>query len=273
MKPFYKYLGGKRRELKFLRSHFPDKNSYQTYCEPFFGGGAVFWDIEPKVAVINDIDKDLMNFLRIVKGNGAVLNKFVCNFPNNKETFLLFRDDYEEAKKQYCTPDVKDDLFKAMRYFYFLRTSFNGYLRYNSKKGKYNMSYGLSGRPIRPIPEENISLLQTTAIFSKDFRELLEAYDNKSTFFFFDPPYDGLFSYLNDGDLEKENTKKTLQALNDFIRQTDAKCLLTIGSTPYTEELFKGLIVDRYVAKHTFGAHCRGKDLQNYTLVIRNYDL
>lgn len=271
MNPIYKYLGGKRRELKFLRSHFPSKDSYQTFCEPFFGGGAVFWDIEPEVSVINDIDKELMHFLRNVKVNGAVLNKFVCSLPNDKETFLLFRDNYEEAKKKFCTPDIKDDLFKAMRYFYFLRTSFNGCLRYNKKKEKYNMSYGLAGRPIKPIPEENISLLQTAAIFSTDFRELLNAYDNPSTFFFFDPPYDGLFSYLNDGDEEKENTKKTLQALNDFIRSTSAKCLMTIGSTPFTEKLFEGLIADRYVAKHTFGAHCHGKNLENATLVIKNY--
>lgn len=263
MKPIYKYLGGKSRELKYFRNFIP--KNYEIYVEPFFGGGAVFWDQEPDVAHINDLDLELMTFLDFVRHDVDKINE-VVNWPVNKEFFLNLRDSYGRN-----IPN--DELKSAQRYFYFLRTSFNGCLRYNAKKDRYNMSFG-GERPIKPISKEAAILLQNTIISSMDWERVFEQYEeNEKAFIFLDPPYEGLFSYLLDSDENKEKGRELLVRLSDKIRKAKAKCLLTINKTPFTEELFADLVVSEYRQKQTFGAHCHGKDLIKETFVVANYDV
>ena len=64
--PFVKWVGGKRQLLKHIRKFIP---SYDSYYEPFVGGGAVLFDLQPKKAVINDVNKELMNLYKVVKFN------------------------------------------------------------------------------------------------------------------------------------------------------------------------------------------------------------
>lgn len=257
MKPFYRYLGGKTKEIKFFSKYFPDK--YDLYVEPFFGGGAVFWNLEPQKAIINDIDTTLMEFLRYVKTNPEVF-KVVENFwPVNKEFFERVRDHWTYS----------GEIAEVQRYFYFLRTSFNGYLRFNDKKQKYNMSFG-NKKVITPIPEENIKLLQNAVITNTDYTEILKTYDAEETFMFLDPPYDGLFNYLHDSS-DKSSIVVILETLKDFISNCKSKCLMTTGATPFTEALFKDFIKDSYIKHNSFGAHCKGKDNNLKTLIITNY--
>lgn len=65
MKPFFKWSGGKRREIKRVRKYMPA--SYNTYYEPFVGGGAVWLDLEPTSAVVGDSYEDLVNFFQTLK--------------------------------------------------------------------------------------------------------------------------------------------------------------------------------------------------------------
>lgn len=256
MKPFYRYLGGKTRELKNFIDLVPE---YTLYVEPFFGGGAVFWHLEPEHAIINDSDQMLMEFLKTVQLFPEVFDDVVHDWPCTKENFLEIRDNWVSQGK---LSDIK-------RYFYFLRTSFNGYLRYNSKKQKYNMSFG-NKKVITPIPSENQALLKNASIYSTDFKEIFKTFDKEDAFFFLDPPYDGLFSYLYDG-ADKSGTRVILEDLKKIMISCKAKCLMTVGATPFTESLFEGMIKRRYSTKHTFGAHCKDKNLSTETLVITNY--
>lgn len=259
MKPFYRYLGGKSKEIKYFKDLIPE---FKYYIEPFFGGGAVFWELEPKFALINDSDEMLMKFLQTVKETPEVFDQVVDYWPCTKEMFLKVRDDW----KNY------GELAEVQRYFYFLRTSFNGFLRFNAKKGKYNMSFG-NKKAITPIPKENVELLKNAYICSTDAFEILKnpiANNNPDSFIFLDPPYDGLFNYLYDSS-DKSGIREILEKIKEFMSTNKTKTLLTIGSSPYTEELFKGMITRRYTTKLTFGAHCKGKNLSKETLVITNY--
>lgn len=255
-KPFYRYLGGKRLELKYFKDLIP---KYDMYVEPFFGGGAVYWDQEPNKAVISDNDKGLMNFLWFVKMRPELFNSVVRLWPCTKEYFLKVRDDWEYSGKEV----------EAQRYFYFLRTSFNGFLRYNVKKQKYNMSFG-NKKVITPIPTKNSELLKNTTILCKDFRDIFKEYDSSETFYFLDPPYDGLYNYLFDSS-DKSDILRTLEDINDFMRKCKSKVLLTINSTPFTEKLFAGMIKRRYTKTNSFGAHCKNKNINLETLVVTNY--
>lgn len=255
-KPFYRYLGGKSRELKYFKDLIP---SYEMYIEPFFGGGAVYWDQEPLNAVISDNDAGLINFLRYVQTKPEIFN-YVKNFwPCTKDYFLKVRDEWV-----YSGEEVE-----AQRYFYFLRTSFNGCLRFNKKKNKYNMSFG-NKKIITGIPEDNIKILQKTIILNRDFRDVFKEFDSKNTFYFLDPPYDGLYNYLFDSS-DKSDILVTLEDINIFMRGCKSKVLLTVNATPFTEKLFDGMICRRYLKTNSFGAHCSGKNLQIETLVVKNY--
>lgn len=260
MKPIYKYLGGKSRELKHFFQFVP--KDYSVYCEPFFGGGAVYWALEPKKAVINDQDEELMQFLLAVRNCPGIFED-VVNWPTNKEGFYKIRDEYGK--------EVPDTVYKLQRYFYFLRQSFNGFLRYNAKKDKYNMSCGLD-RPIKPIDPKATEVLKNTLIMSGDWKNAVNKVKfDKDAFIFLDPPYDGLFSYLLDSDENKAGMPQLYKDIKYFMEHTKAKVLLTINSTPQTEELFRDMIIHRYSQKHVFGAHCPGKNLVNETLVCSNY--
>ena len=58
MKPIIKYRGGKSREINEFSRFIPD--DYNNYIEPFLGGGAVFFRLEPQNAIINDVNNRLI---------------------------------------------------------------------------------------------------------------------------------------------------------------------------------------------------------------------
>lgn len=86
LKPIFKWTGGKRKEIKLFSKYYPDfvkeSNNYK-FVEPFFGGGAVYWDLCAANNVINDIDYDLINFLRTVKNNSEDIIRMCDNASNH----------------------------------------------------------------------------------------------------------------------------------------------------------------------------------------------
>ena len=71
MNPILKYRGGKSREIQYYAKYIPD--NFRTYLEPFFGGGATYFYLEPARAIINDINEPLMSFYKQVKSNFATV--------------------------------------------------------------------------------------------------------------------------------------------------------------------------------------------------------
>ena len=70
--PLYKWTGGKRKEIKTFNKFYPEfvkDGSDYKFVEPFFGGGAVYWSLNAKENVINDIDSELINFIKHAKTN------------------------------------------------------------------------------------------------------------------------------------------------------------------------------------------------------------
>ena len=64
-KPFVKWAGGKRQVIDELKKYVPYE--YNTYYEPFIGGGALLFELSPKNAVINDSNQELMNVYQCIK--------------------------------------------------------------------------------------------------------------------------------------------------------------------------------------------------------------
>ncbi|QYS91143.1 DNA adenine methylase [Flavobacterium covae] len=117
MKPLVKYRGGKSKEIPHLEKHIPEFDG--RYIEPFFGGGAMFFYLEPKKAIINDINAKLMSFYKGVKSDFETLQKELSEI---EKIYRINRKKFEELKAQTPTERV-DDGNEAL--YYQIRDMFN----------------------------------------------------------------------------------------------------------------------------------------------------
>ena len=259
LKPLVKWSGGKSDEIKIFEKYFPD--NYDTYIEPFVGGGSVYFYLNPKKAIINDIHKELIDFyISISNGKSKDIYEFMNNSPNDEITYYKIRDEME----------IKDELDNAKRFYYQRKTCFRGMLRYN-KNGKFNIPFG----KYKTINYDDLNnskyeeLLNRTEILNKDFTYIFENYNHENNFMFIDPPYDSEFTdygYCEFG--KKEHLK-----LAEYFKTTKIKCLLIIGKTDFIQELYKEYIIDEYEKKYRFKLYDnRINDLINTKhLIIKNY--
>jgi DNA adenine methylase len=232
MKPLVKYRGGKSKEIPNLIKHIP--NFTGRYIEPFFGGGALYFHLEPKNAIINDINSRLMAFYKGVKSDFEILSKELQEI---EKTYLINRRKFEELKAE--TPDLRvddenetlyyqirdmfNDLTKkkysdALLYFFINKTAYSGMIRYNAK-GEFNVPYGrYANLNTSLVTKAHSELLANTEIYNLDYKNIFEM-ANEDDFMFLDPPYDCVFSdYGNaeykDGFNEKHHAELAISFLN-----------------------------------------------------------
>ncbi len=259
LSPMFKWCGGKKDEIKNILPYMPV--SYDTYLEPFIGGGGLFFHVNPQKAVIGDVHAELIDFYQNIKqGKGQEIHDFMSSHPNTEETYYSVRDDY----------DHKDALDNAKRFFYLRKTCFRGMLRYN-KKGGFNIPFGryktYSFEELKNKHYE--TLLKNTTVIKGSFEKIFTEYDNENNFMFLDPPYDSEFTdygYCSFG-------KKEHEALAACFKKTKIKCLMIIGKTDFISGLYNGYIAAEYDKKYRFKIHSGrvGDEIDNKHLVIKNY--
>lgn len=284
MKPLVKYRGGKSKEIQYIKKHIPHYDG--RYIEPFFGGGALYFHLEPKRAIINDINSKLMSFYYGVKNDFDNLRKELDEI---EKTYKVNRKAFEERKRK--TPDsrVEDeneslyyqirDMFNelsekkysdALLYFFINKTAYSGMIRYNSK-GEFNVPYGrYANLNTSLVTTSHHKLLANTEIYNLDYKDIFEMVE-EDDFMFLDPPYDCIFSdygnveYKDDGFNEKNH-----EELADNFMDLKCKALMVIGRTPITEKLYGDLIVDEYGKSYAVNIRNRFKSSANHIL-ISNY--
>ena len=145
LQPFTKWTGGKRKLIPKLKELMPE--IYGNYYEPFIGGGALFFELSPRVAIINDFNEELINCYIQIKENPIKLIEIlkIHKEKNSKEYYLEIRgldrtDKFKELSK----------VERAARIMYMLRVDFNGLYRVNSKN-QFNVPYGNYANPILAI--------------------------------------------------------------------------------------------------------------------------
>lgn len=245
--PFVKWAGGKRQLLTQIRERMPEK--YNNYYEPFVGGGAVIFELLPENALINDINKALINTYRQI-----------CNVP---EEFLnavnkLDREMWDDGKKYYYSlrEQYNDKLMKeeydvelAALFVFINKHCFNGLYRVNGK-GLFNVPYNNSRR--LSVDEEAImatsEYLHGVTIMDGDFETACKG-SKDGDFIFIDSPYAPLNptsfeSYTKEGfDIESH---KRLAKLFHELTARGCYCMLTNHNTDLINELYgnKGYKID-----------------------------
>jgi DNA adenine methylase len=268
--PFVKWAGGKRQLLAEIRKHIP--TGIITYFEPFIGGGAVLFDIQPKKAIINDYNSELINVYKVIKSNCQDLINDLKTYINTEEYFYQIR----EMDRQ---PDFKglSDVKKASRIIYLNKTCFNGLFRVNSQ-GQFNVPFGSYKDPnfVNEFTLKAVSnYLNSNDItfLSVDFAESLKGV-KKSDFVYFDPPYDPISDIssftgytLNGFDkTEQQRLKDTC----DILDKKGTKFLLSNSATSYIKDLYKDYTIEIIQANRSINsiADRRGKIDE---LLIRNF--
>lgn len=176
--PMLKWAGGKRRLLKDL---VPLMSSYEynTYFEPFFGGGALFFATQPNTSVLSDTNEELINCYKFVRDYPTEVIDRVRQMNNTEEDYYLIRK---------STPTKGLD--KAARIIYLTTLSFNGIYRLN-RKGEFNVPYGYKTHLI-PGDEARImavsAALSNAQLFCQDFEETVRQ-AGAGDLVYFDPPY------------------------------------------------------------------------------------
>ena len=185
IKPFVKWAGGKTQLIKKLNEHFPKFEG--TYYEPFLGGGAVFFHLKPKKAVLSDTNAELINLFQVIqKRPDELMAKLDEHQPNvkDKEYFLNVRD---------WDLNSLDEIEQAARMIFLNKTCFNGLYRVNSK-GKFNVPFGRTpqGNPPQLYLKENIEAcsqaLENVELCCEDFYETVKK-TKSGDFVYLDPPY------------------------------------------------------------------------------------
>lgn len=260
LKPIIKWSGGKKDEIKRFLHHIP--NDYNYYIEPFVGGGAVYFNLNPEKAVINDVHIELIDFYRTIKdGKSNDIYDFMKNHPNEEEVYYNVRDNME----------ITTPLDNAKRFYYLRKTCYRGMLRYNKKRGKFNTPFGR----YKTYNYENLknnsyeSLLRRTTILNTDFSQIFENYNDEKNFMFLDPPYDSEFTDYGYCSFGKDEHRR----LAECFKNTKIRCLMIIGETEFITDLYKDYIVDRYQKKYRFKLHSGrvGNEINTTHLIIRNY--
>lgn len=185
MKPILKWAGGKSSLIEEIKHHLPSDIHTRTYHESFFGGGALFFNLEPIKGTINDINERLMNFYKVVKYKPEELieeSSKYQKYSTNKKKYYELREEFNKSNNS----DVKSSALLL----YLNKTAYNGLYRVNSKNifnvpiGKYKNPTIVNKKRIR----EASRILQNIEILHTDFTYILEKAE-EGDFCYFDPPY------------------------------------------------------------------------------------
>ncbi len=273
-KPFVKWAGGKRQIIDKLKKYAPE--DFNTYFEPFVGGGALLFELSPKKAVINDYNKELINVYECIKD----ADKFekMCRELNHHEVehseeyYYEIRNIDRDKNKFNKLSDYK----RAARTIYLNKACFNGLYRVNSKN-EFNVPFGKKNK-VNTYEGQNLGIISgylnynDITIMSVDFEESVKS-AKKGDFVYFDPPYDSdtstFNSYTEDG-FGKEEQKRLAKVFKEL---SDRGCyvMLSNHNTKLVNELYKDFIIHVIEAKRNINSNGkkRGKVEE---VIITNYE-
>lgn len=238
--PAVKWVGGKRQLLPDILKHVPGK--FSTYYEPFLGGGAVLFALQPHRAVVNDINEELINVYTVIRDHVEDLVEDLKKHENKAAYFYKIRG----KDRDKDTYGKMSGVEKASRILYLNKTCYNGLFRVN-QQGEFNTPFG---RYKNPNIVNETTLRAVNNYFNKakitlkceDFNKAVQGI-RKGSFVYFDPPYDPLsesanFTGYNRGGFDR-NEQLRLKKLCDQLSDRGVRFLLSNSATDFIFELYK----------------------------------
>lgn len=272
-KPFVKWAGGKRQIIDKLKKFIPDE--FNTYYEPFIGGGALLFELSPKSAVINDSNEELMNVYKCLCDEEKF--KKMCSLLNhyekehNEEFFYEIRNK-DRNKASY---NRLSDYTKAARTIYLNKACFNGLYRVNSRN-EFNVPFGKKEKINtyeggNLITISNYLTMNDIRIENVDFEESVKS-AGKGDFVYFDPPYDSettTFNSYTETGFGREEQRRLARVFKELDKR-GVYVMLSNHNTSLVNELYKDYNIHVIKAKRNINSNGkkRGKVEE---VIITNY--
>jgi DNA adenine methylase len=191
--PILKWAGGKRQMLDDILDRIPEESKYNRYFEPFVGGGAVFFELEPTEAYISDVNERLINFYTQVKQRPeeliGVIGELVRN--HSEELYYQRREEFNNIRNN--GEIIGSPLREAGLFYYLNQTCFNGLYREN-EQGDFNVPYGRQKTDPSVEPDcirRSHEVFQSATLAAGDFLHI-ESIVEEGDLVYFDPPYQKL---------------------------------------------------------------------------------
>lgn len=283
MNPVLKYRGGKSREIPRFLCHIPD--DFHRYLEPFFGGGSVYFYLEPDRAILGDINERLMTFYRHLRDHYPLMRRQLDALQKQYESNQAAYRQLKEERPEERVPNANEDLYYHMRnlfnhpdgsyldgvlYFFINKTAYSGMIRYN-KNGEYNVPFGRYPHlNTQLVTQRHSDLLQGAELFCADYSQIFRM-AQEDDFIFLDPPYDCVFhDYGNKGQTTNGFDETEHRRLAADFKNLPCRALMVIGKTPLTEELYGDYIVDEYYKNYSVNIRNRFHN-DSMHIVVKNY--
>jgi DNA adenine methylase len=230
MQPFLKWAGGKRW---LVQQGLPLPADHRRLIEPFAGGAAVFFSLQPASALLADVNPELINLYEVVRDQPEKLRRVLEWYQANHG-----RDQYYKTRsRQFSSP-----LLRAARMLYLNRTCWNGLYRVN-RRGEFNVPIGTKSAVIM-LTDDFIqagSLLQRADLRCQDFEATISQAGD-GDFLFVDPPYtvrhnmNGFLKY-NEDIFNWDDQVRLADCLNE-ARLRGAAIVVTNADHPSVRELY-----------------------------------
>ena len=272
-KLFVLWGGGKRSIIHELIQLSP--KIFDTYYEPFVGGGALLFELSPRKAIINDYNKELMNVYSCIKDEEKLV--LMCNELNKHETnhsetyYYKIRDLDKDKKKFNKIPDYK----RAARTIYLNKACFNGLYRVNSNN-EFNVPSGKRSKV--NTHSENLGIIHCflnmndIQLLSTDFVDAVKT-AKQGDFIYFDPPYDSDTSTFNSY-TENGFGKEDQIRLAELFKELDSRgcyVMLSNYNTSLIRELYQGYHFHYVEAQRNIGANAKDRRIVE-EVIITNYN-
>lgn len=263
-RPVLKWAGGKTQLLDQLMSRFP--NSYGKYIEPFFGGGALFFNVRPKKSIIADINPELVNLYQQIATRPSEVIDALSSWENTEDSFYRIRS---------LDRTILSHTEAAARTIYLNRTCFNGLYRVN-KKGHFNVPYGRYKNPTICNQTSILAAseaLKNTEIVLGDYKAVLLSRAEKGDLVFLDPPYLPVSEYADFKRYTKEqfyeDDHRDLAAEVKRLHELGCHVILTNSNHPLVHELYGKFDISIHKTRRNISSNSNSRTGEDVIVVTK----
>jgi DNA adenine methylase len=245
------YLGGKNRVAKRIIALIPD---HTCYIEPFCGGAQIFFHKEPsKVELLNDLNEDVFNFLRVCQMHHEELLRYLHFLIVSRTWFELF---------EKTLPETLTDIQRAARFFYLQKNCYGGLIVRRNFTASVQDGSNYNPESLPELIRKTHERLRNVQLECLPYQDILRKYDRPFTFFYLDPPYWNRpyykFNFKDEDYIQLANRLKELKgnfllSLNDApeIRQIFSHFHIQSLQMAYSSQrkpgkLYRELLISNY---------------------------
>ena len=269
--PFLKWVGGKRQIMPEIEQYLP--KGIKLYIEPFIGGGAVFFHLQPKNAIINDFNTELVNVYRVIKDD--IENLILALEKHKNEPQYFYRIRALDRTKEFVNLSSVE---RASRIIYLNKTCYNGLYRVNNS-GEFNSPFGKYKNPnivnAPTLRAVNFYLnFNNIRIENTDYETILQEAD-KNSFVYLDPPYhpisesSNFTGYIQGGWDESDQIR--LKETCDLLSKRKIKFLQSNSCTDFIKELYADYHIHIIKANRAINSDGEKRG-EVEELLIKNYE-